>query len=68
MERSDGREEIKVSKILRSKMSRFIAYILLLGMLSPALSPLCAQEGADSPQRTEVRRKMSEERIREVKR
>jgi len=50
MERSDGRGEIKMSKILRSKMSRFIAYILLLGMLSPSLSPLCAQEGADSPQ------------------
>jgi len=46
MERGDGREEIKVSKILRSKMSRFIAYILVLGMLSPALSPLCAQEKA----------------------
>ena len=44
-----------MSKILRSKMSRFIAYILLLGMLSPSLSPLCAQEGADSPQRTEDR-------------
>lgn len=42
-----------MGKILRSRISRFIAYILVLGMLSPALSPLCAQEGADSPQRTE---------------